>query len=112
MSLTKEEKLAIDKVITKVRELFTIKKIILYGSKARNDASVDSDIDILLLVEDPIDDSARWRLSDMITEVEWETDIYISCRLFNYDDWENENEDVVFLPFKDNVIRDGELLEI
>jgi predicted nucleotidyltransferase len=112
MSLNKEEKLALNKVISKVKEHFRVKKMILFGSKARNDARDDSDIDILLLVDDRVDDHARWKLSDILTEIEWETEIYISCKLFNYSDWEKENEDVVFLPFKDNVTREGELLEI
>lgn len=112
MSLSREEILAIKKVINKAKEQFTLKQTILFGSKARNDDSVDSDIDILLLVKEPVDDKARWKISDIITEVEWETDIYISCKMYNYADWENENEDVIFLPFKDNVIKDGELLEI
>jgi uncharacterized protein len=112
MSLKNEEKLALDKMIARVKSQFTIHKMILFGSKARNDASDDSDIDILLLVEDRVDDNARWTLSDIVTEVEWETDIYFSCRLYNYSDWEKENEDVIFLPFKDNVLRDGEFLEI
>jgi predicted nucleotidyltransferase len=112
MSLKNEEKLALEKIVAKVKELYTLKQIILYGSKARNDDTVDSDVDILLLVDNPVDDKARWQLSDIVTEVEWGTEIYFSCRLYNFMDWENENEDVIFLPFKDNVMRDGELLEI
>jgi predicted nucleotidyltransferase len=112
MSLKNEEKLALENIIAKVKELFTIKQIILYGSKARNDDTVDSDVDILFLVENPVDDKAKWQLSDIVTEVEWDTDIYISCKLYNYMDWEQENEDVIFLLFKDNVMRDGELLEV
>lgn len=112
MSLKKEEKLAIAKIVAQAKEHFSIKQVMLFGSKARNDHTVDSDVDILLLVDNPVDDKARWTLSDIVTEVEWDTEIYISCRIFNYMDWEKENEDVIFLPFKDNVIRDGELLEI
>jgi predicted nucleotidyltransferase len=52
MSLSKEEKIALDKVISKVKEHFRVKKMILFGSKARNDARDDSDIDVLLLVDD------------------------------------------------------------
>lgn len=112
MSLNNDEKLALETIVARVKEKFILKKLILFGSKARNEARDDSDIDILLLVDDRVDDNARWKLSDIVTEVEWESDIYISCRLYNYSDWEKENEDVIFLPFKDNVLRDGELLEI
>ncbi len=112
MSLKKEEKLALNKLIAEVKEKFILRKMILFGSKARDDSREDSDIDILLLVNEPVDDKSRWKLSDIVTEIEWDTDIYFSCRLYNYTDWEKENEDVIFLPFKDNVIRDGELLEI
>lgn len=112
MSLNKEEYLALKKIVNKIKEHFTIKKIMLFGSKARNDSTVHSDVDILLLVNNQVDDRARWKLSDIVSEVEWDTGIYISCRLYNNKDWEEENEDVIFLPFKDNVTRDGELIEI
>ncbi len=112
MPLNQEENLALKQIIGRVKEQFTVRQIMLFGSKARNEATVDSDVDILLLVDEPVDDRARWTLSDIMTEVEWETEIYISCRMYNYMDWKNENEDAIFLPFKDNVIMDGEWLEI
>ena len=112
MPLNNEEQTALEQIFARAKDQFTIRKIILFGSKARNDYNADSDVDILLLVDDQIDDNARWRLSDIVTEVEWKTEIYISIRIYNYIDWETENEDVVFLPFKDHVIRDGEWLEI
>jgi predicted nucleotidyltransferase len=36
----------LEEIVASVKELFTMKQIILYGSKARNDDTVDSDIDI------------------------------------------------------------------
>ncbi len=110
--LRNDEKIALEKLKVRVRKQFAIRKMILFGSKARNDENDDSDIDILLLVDNRVDDNTRWILSDIVTEVEWDTDIYFSCRLYNYLDWEKENEDVIFLPFKDNVTRDGEWLEV
>lgn len=112
MTLSEIEKAALKKLVAKLKEQFQIKQIMLFGSRARNEQNADSDIDILLLVQDPVDDKVRWKLSDIVTEVEWATDIYFSCRIYNVLDWENENENVIFLPFKDNVVRDGELLEI
>jgi len=112
MALKMEEKQAIAKLIKIIKDVFVVKQIILFGSKVRNDDTVDSDIDIILLIEEQVTDKTKWKISDLATEVEWDTGIYISCRVYNYYDWETENEEAVFLPFKDNIVRDGELLEV
>ncbi|MEA1870520.1 MAG: nucleotidyltransferase domain-containing protein, partial [Euryarchaeota archaeon] len=46
-----------------------IKKVILYGSYARGEATKDSDIDVLVVVDDSLDSEVRRSLSDIIFDI-------------------------------------------
>jgi predicted nucleotidyltransferase len=80
-----------------------IKRVILYGSYARGEATKDSDVDVLVLV-DPflnyreVDDSLRDLLYDMLLE---EGEL-VSVIVIPEDHFENHN-----LPFMLNVRKEG-----
>ena len=77
--LTERERRAVDAFARRVRERFgsRISRIILYGSKTRGEATADSDIDVLVLMD--LDDR---RVSDAIceevTSVGLETGVFVS----------------------------------
>jgi uncharacterized protein len=106
-SLTEEESSAIRQVISKIRKKVDVKKILLFGSKARGDFNRDSDIDLLVLADVEVSTEKRWEISDIATEVAIDCDIYVSCKLLNYYDWQSGDENKIFIPFKNNVVRDG-----
>lgn len=56
-----------------------IRKIILYGSKARGDFLEDSDMDLLFITETPVSRSVKNQMSDLIYDYELENDIVISA---------------------------------
>ena len=68
-----------DPVLARVKhELETLygtrlKRVVLYGSRARGDHGPESDYDILVVLEGPVE---RWpeqeRLSDLASKLEWE----------------------------------------
>ncbi|MFN3967254.1 MAG: nucleotidyltransferase domain-containing protein, partial [Endomicrobiia bacterium] len=62
MNLTDTEKQALKEVVDRLRKLYgdNLSKVILYGSKARGDATDDSDIDILVVLK-KIDDYSSER---------------------------------------------------
>jgi predicted nucleotidyltransferase len=64
--LTREERQAVDAFIKALHQQYPdrIRDVILFGSKARGDSHPDSDIDILILVDD--DD---WRFSHAISRL-------------------------------------------
>jgi predicted nucleotidyltransferase len=56
-----------------------IKQVILYGSQARGEATEDSDVDVLVVVDDSLDPSAvRNSLSDLLFDLLLETNELIS----------------------------------
>lgn len=63
-----------------------IKKIILYGSYARDSFRSDSDIDILLIMESKIDESLRKQIYGICYDLNSMYDIWIDISLLSEDD--------------------------
>ncbi|MCL5779436.1 MAG: nucleotidyltransferase domain-containing protein [Firmicutes bacterium] len=84
-----------------------ITKIILYGSRARGDHLLDSDMDILVLVKDKkiID---RDKIYDFVLDSELEHGIDISVNIYESEQFSK----LVMLntPFATNVVKKGETL--
>jgi len=80
-----------------------IKEIILYGSYARGEATKDSDIDLLVLVDDSVNPSdVRRSLSDLLLDILLEKGELISVIVFPKSFFENYN-----YPFIINVRKEG-----
>ncbi len=67
--LTDNERAALDAFITELRGRFGHKlvRVVLFGSKARGDSDVESDLDVLILVKD-----GDWRFKDAVALVAFE----------------------------------------
>ena len=75
-------------------------KTILYGSEARGDAQVDSDIDLLILL-----DGDQLEITRHLYEVEVETGVIISPMVVLRRVWER-----ITTPFSINVMKEGIVL--
>ena len=91
-----------------VRELLPGAEVILYGSRARGDAGPESDYDLLVLVDGPVD----WRLEDQIRQrlygLELETGTVVTINAYNRSDWRSPLYRA--MPFTQNVEREGIVL--
>jgi len=80
-----------------------IKEVILYGSHARDEATKDSDIDLLVLIDDSINPSdVRRSLSDLLFDILLEKEELISVVVLPKTYFENYN-----YPFLINVKKEG-----
>ena len=84
-----------------------LSKIILYGSYARGEESSDSDIDLLIVLEDDKIDRLREinQLSDMISDILISHGYVISALPFSISRLSNEKS-----LFTENVLREGILI--
>ena len=82
-------------------------KVILFGSRARNDARSDSDWDILILVDkNKLDPDDFDRISYPLYELGWKIYEMISPKLYTINDWLKRS----FTPFYKNVEKEGIVL--
>lgn len=99
------EREAISSLYTSIKDNFKVKKLILFGSRARGDAEEYSDIDLLILIEDPRTFSSRNKLADLSAEINVDYGVAISCLFYNDKDW--EKGEIINPLLKQNIEREG-----
>src|SRR5665647_1356814 len=97
------------KILLKIKQLVSLAEpsatVILYGSGARGQSNKQSDIDILILVDnDKITYSDEQRIKYPLYDLEFETGKIISPVIFSRNDWETRH---VITPFYKNLKKDG-----
>ena len=106
MSLSEQEKKALDEfkvgVYTSIKDRCVFMQ--LFGSKTRNDAVADSDIDVLVVVKEKnrVIENA---VMDQAFEINMQYDLYISPRIISVSDYENPLFRVT--PFYKNISREA-----
>ncbi len=99
--LLKRCKNALRKIVPKV-------KLILYGSKARGCAGPESDYDLLVLVDFPLNIKTEKAIHAKLYEIELAEDVIISSIIHEYAQWDAPLYKA--MPFHRFVDRDGIML--
>ena len=101
----KDIKEILEEVGEKLKKLYgeNLRGIILYGSYARGEATEDSDIDLIILLEDMEDISKEWeRYFPIIYEIAFRNDVVISIVPLKERDYYSKNH-----PFLLNAKKEG-----
>lgn len=70
----------------------SIHKIILFGSRARGDASLYSDMDVVVITDNTLNEQEMDYVSDSAWESGFEYGIVVVPVVFSKDEWENSPE--------------------
>lgn len=83
-----------------------LNRVVLFGSYARQQATDDSDVDILIALQEPVDASAEGqRTSEFIARLCLEHDLLISCFFLPSSRYQSENS-----PLLRNIRQEGIVL--
>ena len=104
--LTPTEQEAITEYVARIRGHFRkrVLAVMLFGSKARGDADLESDIDLLVLVDVESSEfrSQLWRIA---SDVSLEYDVVLSPRVFGQERWDETRR--IRLPLYRAIVADG-----
>lgn len=96
-------------VLTELRERLgrlygeRLSALVLYGSQARGDAEEGSDIDVLVVLEGPVDPMAEIRRTgDDVADLSLEHNVVVACFFVSRDQFEREHS-----PLLINARREG-----
>jgi predicted nucleotidyltransferase len=90
--MTAIEKAVLDQFKALVRTRSRLHQMFVFGSRARGDADPDSDLDVVVILEDPVTQESRNLVSECAWEAGFDHAIVIVPVVFSRDEWENGPE--------------------
>ncbi len=79
--MTREEKTALEELKRALRDRYGVRCMMVYGSKARGDDSPDSDIDVMIVVDDYTPESET-AIDELVYDINLAHDCLISVVIF------------------------------
>lgn len=105
LSLTPVQREALADLQRRLSGLFGIQSISLYGSAARGESDVESDIDLLIITEHRLKRSVRHEITDVVFEINLQYDTNFSTLVVDKNSWEYGI--FTILPLKEEILREG-----
>ena len=93
---------------TVITEVVNDAQVILYGSRARGEAQIHSDYDLLILVDEPVNILLKEKILDQVYPVQLETGQMISFIVYNKQQWQSPLYRI--MPLHKNIDREGIVL--
>lgn len=109
IQITENQLDALREIKRRLVEKFAIHAFILYGSISRNQADEESDVDLLVVTSNLLTRYERHQITDVVFEVNLHYETNFSTLVVDNQTWETGIFSV--LPIRDEIIRDGILLQ-
>jgi predicted nucleotidyltransferase len=108
LNISTAQKNALQESWQRLKAAYPIKKMVIYGSVARGDATAESDIDLLIITKKRMNHRQRHAMCDIIFEVNLTYGTTISILVVDWKTWQTGLWSV--LPIKREIEHDGILL--
>lgn len=105
ISLSAKDRNVVEKAAAILRQQFPVERIVLFGSKARGDDHVESDMDLLILTSRPVSPAEKSHMTDALYPLELETGVVISKLVVSAEQWNHGVYQV--LPIRQEIDREG-----
>ncbi len=79
----------INRLKSLLQDRVKLDRIILFGSRARGDAEPDSDMDVLVILDEPVSQQSHEEVSDAAWEAGFDAGIVVVPVVVSRDRWEN-----------------------
>lgn len=105
LKISEQETRAIEEIKKRMLARGDVEELILYGSAARNEREVESDLDVLVITSRPFTRFKRHEITDAVFEVNLRYDTNISTLVVDRKSWDSGLFSV--LPLHAEIAREG-----
>ena len=103
--LTSTQSEAFREIKTQVTKRFSVVDFLLYGSAARGEAEDESDLDLMIILSDPVSRIKRHEITDIVFDVNLQFGTNFSTLVIDHKSWESGLVSV--LPLREEIMREG-----
>jgi predicted nucleotidyltransferase len=105
ISFSHQQSQALKEIKQRIMERFSLIDCLLYGSAARQQATEESDLDLLIVISEALTRFKRHEITDIVFEVNLKYGTNFSSLVVDKETWETGIISV--LPLRDEILRNG-----
>jgi predicted nucleotidyltransferase len=105
INLTEKDRASVVQAARSLKSELPVSKVILFGSKARGQADVCSDLDVLVISSCPVTARLRDMVSEKLAEINLQNDVVLSSVVVFEEDWTDGL--IRYMPIYAEIQRDG-----
>ena len=103
--LSSKQSDALREIKSRVTDRFHVVDFLLYGSAARGEAEPESDLDLMIVISDPVSRLKRHEITDIVFDVNLQFGTNFSTLVVDRKSWESGLVSV--LPLREEIMREG-----